>query len=450
VWWQPGDTRRSSPVTGLRHPIDREILRLALPAFGALVAEPLYVLADTAVVGHLGTTQLAGLGVASSILLTGYALFIFLAYGTTGAVARLRGAGDDHEAARQAIQGMWLALGLAGVVAVAVYALAPAMVGALGAEGGVRTNALVYLRISLFGLPALFLTMAGTGYLRGLQDTRTPLAVAVVTSIANLVIQLVLIYRFDQGIGASALATVLAQTGGATVYLVRVRSSARALGVSMRPDRVAIGRLAVVGRDLMIRTAALRASLLASTAVATRIGTADLAAHQVAFELWSFLALALDAVAIAGQAITGRLLGAGDADGAAASARRMLGWGASAGIGFAVLTVATRPWLPGWFSNDPEVVALAGFLLWWVAILQPINGVVFVLDGVLIGAGDLRYLARAMVISMLAFLAAAGAVVVTGAGIGWLWGAVAVLMGTRLLTLLPRLLGREWARTGAR
>ena len=450
MWWQPGDTRRSSPVTGLRHPIDREILRLALPAFGALVAEPLYVLADTAVVGHLGTTQLAGLGVASSILLTGYALFIFLAYGTTGAVARLRGAGDDHEAARQAIQGMWLALGLAGVVAVAVYALAPAMVGALGAEGGVRTNALVYLRISLFGLPALFLTMAGTGYLRGLQDTRTPLAVAVVTSIANLVIQLVLIYRFDQGIGASALATVLAQTGGATVYLVRVRSSARALGVSMRPDRVAIGRLAVVGRDLMIRTAALRASLLASTAVATRIGTADLAAHQVAFELWSFLALALDAVAIAGQAITGRLLGAGDADGAAASARRMLGWGASAGIGFAVLTVATRPWLPGWFSNDPEVVALAGFLLWWVAILQPINGVVFVLDGVLIGAGDLRYLARAMVISMLAFLAAAGAVVVTGAGIGWLWGAVAVLMGTRLLTLLPRLLGREWARTGAR
>ena len=228
--------------------LDRRILRLAFPAFLALVAEPLYVLADTAVVGHLGTPQLAGLGVASSILLTGYALFVFLAYGTTGSVARLLGAGRPAEAAGQAVQGLWLALGLALVVGVALFAAAPALVAALGAEGAVRTNALVYLRISLFGLPALFLTMAGTGYLRGRQDTRTPLVVAVTTSVANLAIQLVLIEGFDQGIGASALATVLAQTGGAAVYLWRVGSSARRLEVSLRPHGPSIRRLAVVGR----------------------------------------------------------------------------------------------------------------------------------------------------------------------------------------------------------
>ncbi len=428
---------------------DRQILRLAFPAFLALVAEPLYVLADTAVVGHLGTPQLAGLGVASSILLTSYALFVFLAYGTTGAVARLLGAGDRAEAARQAVQGLWLALGLAVIVGGVLVVAAPALVGALGAEGAVRSNALVYLRISLVGLPALFLTMAGTGYLRGLQDTRTPVVVAVATSVANLAIQLVLIEGFDQGIGASALATVLAQTGGAATYLWRVGSEARRLGVSLRPDRSAIRRLAMVGRDLVIRTAALRASLLAATAVATRIGTADVAAHQIAFELWSFLALALDAVAIAGQSLTGHALGAGDPEGARVAGRRMLQWGVAAGVVFAALIVALRPWLPEIFTDDPAVAALAAFLLWWVAVLQPVNGVVFVLDGILIGAGDTRYMAGAMVASMAAFLVAAGAVAVTGAGIGWLWAALAVLMVARLATLFTRFQTGAWAVPGA-
>ena len=428
---------------------DRRILRLAFPAFLALVAEPLYVLADTAVVGHLGTPQLAGLGVASSILLTGYSLFVFLAYGTTGTVARLLGSGDRAEAARQAVQGLWLALALAVAVAILLFASAPGLVGALGAEGAVRTNALVYLRISVLGLPALFVTMAGTGYLRGQQDTRTPVVVAVATAVFNLVVQLVLIEGFDQGIGASALATVLAQTGGAAVYLWRVVSSARALAVPLRPDLARVRRLAVVGRDLLVRTAALRVSLLAATAVATRIGTTDLAAHQIAFELWSFLALALDAVAIAGQSLTGYALGAGDAEGARAVGQRMLQWGLIAGVAFAAVVVALRPWLPGIFTDDPGVRALAGFLLWWVAVLQPVNGVAFVLDGILIGAGDLRYLAAAMVASMMAFLAAAGAVVLTGAGIGWLWAALAVLMGARVATLLARFRTGAWAVTGA-
>jgi len=413
------------------------------------VAEPLYVLVDTAVVGHLGTDELAGLGVASSVLLTSYFLFVFLAYGTTGAVARLVGAGEDREAARQGLQGMWLALLLSIVVGVVLAVAAPAIIDALGADGAVRTNALIYLRISLLGTPALFVTMAGTGYLRGLQDTRTPLAVAVGTSVVNLVVQLVLIYGFDFGIGASAASTVLAQTGGAAVYLHRVTRSARSLGVALGPDWGSIRRLARVGRDLFIRTAALRGSLLVATAVVTRMGRTETAAHQVAFEIWSFLALSLDAVAIAGQAITGRALGAGDVVGARRAGRRMLQWGFCAGVAGGLVVIGLRPWLGELFSDDPEVVVLAGFLMWWVALLQPVNGIVFVLDGLLMGAGDVRFLAQAMVGAFVAFVAAAGVVLATGAGVGWLWAALGVLMTARLVPLWRRFDHGAWAVTGA-
>ena len=199
----------------LRSPHDREIAALAVPALGALIAEPLYVLADTAVVGHLGTPQLGGLAVASSVLLTLYAVFIFLAYGTTAAVSRLLGAGDERAAAHQAVQSMWLALSIGVVVAVMGAALSGPLVTLMGADGAVRSNALVYLRISLVGVPAMLLVLAGTGYLRGLQDTRTPLAVALGTGLLNLALEVGLIYGLGFGIGASAASTVVAQTAAA-------------------------------------------------------------------------------------------------------------------------------------------------------------------------------------------------------------------------------------------
>jgi putative MATE family efflux protein len=447
---QPGwRSRAEEPATKLANSTDREILRLAVPAFGALVAEPLYVLADTAVVGHLGTDQLAGLGVASSVLLTSYFLFVFLAYGTTGAVARLLGAGEHREAARQGLQGMWLALLLSVVVGAALALAAPVVIGLLGADGAVRTNALIYLRISLLGTPALFVTMAGTGYLRGLQDTRTPLVVAVAASAVNLGIQLFLIYGLDFGIGASAASTVIAQTAGAAVYVSVVVRSTRTLGVSIRPDPASIRRLGRVGWDLFVRTAALRASLLVATAVVTRMGRIEVAAHQIAFEIWSFLALSLDAIAIAGQAITGRALGAADVEGAHRAGRRMLQWGVGSGVAGGLLVVALRPWLGDLFSDDRAVVALAGFLFWWVAALQPVNGLVFVLDGLLMGAGDVRFLARAMVGAFGVFAVAAVIVLVTGAGIGWLWAALALLMTARLIPLQRRFEEGAWAVAGA-
>lgn len=436
-------------MPGLRSPHDREIARLAVPALGALVAEPLYVLADTAVVGNIGTSQLAGLAVASSALLTGFAVFIFLAYGTTAAVSRLLGAGREGDAAHQALQGLWLAVVIGSVVAGLVIAAPGPIVSALGAEGAVRTNAEIYLRISAFGIPAQLLTFAGTGYLRGLQDTKTPLVVAVCAAVGNLVLELVLIEGFGFGIGASALSTVVAQLAGAGVYIAMVaRASARA-GVSWRPDWRVIGRLGRVGGDLLVRTLALRGALTLMTAVAARVGTADVAAHEVAFAVWSLLALALDAIAIAGQAMIGRFLGAEDPVTARGAGRRMLELGVAGGVAVGAVVLLLRPWVPDIFSDDPAVVHLAGFLLLWVAVLQPLNGVAFVLDGLLIGAGDMRFLAMAMVGALAVTIPAAGAVLVFDLGIGWVWFAVLVLMVSRVVPLGLRWRSGAWAVTGA-
>jgi putative MATE family efflux protein len=431
------------------HPDDREIAQLALPAFGALIAEPLYILTDTAIVGHLGTPQLGGLAVASGVLLTLYAVFIVLAYGTTAAVSRLLGAGHTREAAHQAVQSMWLAAGIGLAVGALGYVLSDALVDAIGADGSVRTNALVYLRISLLGVPAILLVMAGTGYLRGVKDTRTPLAVALGTALLNLGIEVVLIYGLDRGIGASALATVLAQNAAAGVYLRQVLRAARQQGAALAPDAASIRKLAVVGRDLLIRTAALRAALVVTTTVATRIGPVDVAAHEVAFQVWSFLGLGLDAIAIAGQAIVGHALGAGDGEAARSAGRRMIEWGVAAGVVSGLAVAVSRSALPHLFSGDAEVVALAGFLLVWVAALQPVNAVAFVLDGVLIGAGDMRFLAWAMAGAAAVFVPAALAVLATGAGIGWLWAALGLLMTTRAATLLARFASDRWIVLGA-
>ena len=430
-------------------PHDREILRLAVPALGALVAEPLYRLADTAVVGRLGTPQLGGLAIAVTALSTAYAVFIFLAYGTTSAVSRLLGAGDERRAAHQAVQGLWLATGIGVVLGLTGLVFAVPLVEVLGATGAVKTNALVYLRISLIGLPGTLIVLAGTGYLRGLQDTVFPLRVAILTATLNLVIEVVLVFGLDQGIGASALSTVVAEWTAATIYVVRIRGAVRVHAVRLSPDRRALRSLAVVGRDLFIRTAALRGSLTLATAVAARVGQDDLAAHQIAFEIWSFLALVLDALAIAGQAMIGRLLGAGEAGAARAAGRRMIEMGVIGGLAMGTAIVALRTVLPDVFTNDPAVAAITAFLLLWVGVLQPVNAVVFVLDGVLIGAGDMRFLAWAMVGAAAAFVPVVLMVPVLELGIGWVWAAIAVLMAARMIALSARFHSPAWQRTGA-
>ena len=432
-----------------RSPWDAEIGRLAVPAFGALIAEPLYVLADTAVIGHLGTAQLAGAAVAAAILVTGYAAFIFLAYGTTAAVARLVGAGQPAAAAHQAVQSCWLALLISAVLTPTGFAGAHTLVDWFGAGGAASAYGATYLRISVLGGPAMLVSYAATGYLRGRQNTRTPLLIAVGSAAGNLVLELVLIYGLGYGVGASAASTVIAQTAAAAVYLAGLRRAVRHLRVRLRPDRTAVGRLALVGGALLLRTIALRLALTAGTAVAARLGTVQVGAHQIAFEVWNTLALALDAVAIAGQALVGRLLGAGDAAGARAAANRMVEVGLLVGTVGGLALLALRTVLPYLFSDDPAVLRLAAFLLLYVAVMQPVNAVVFVLDGVLMGAGDMRFLAVAMVGVAVAFGLAAVVLVLTGAGIGWLWTALTGLMLARLATLVGRYRSDRWLILGA-
>jgi putative MATE family efflux protein len=428
---------------------DREILRLAVPAFFALVAEPVYLLTDTAIVGHLGTPQLAGLSAASAVLLSGYSIFIFLAYGTTAAVARLVGAGQPRRAADQAVQGIWLAA-LIGVALLAVGLLsARPLVSIFTHDEEVRAYALTYLRVSLLGAPAMLVTFAGVGYLRGLQDTRRPLAVAVATAVFNLVIEIVLIYGFDQGLGASALGTVLAQWLGAGAYLVWIGRAVRSHGVSLRPHAATIRSLARVGVDLFVRTVALRGSFTVAAVAAARTGTIELAAHEIAFQVMYLLALALDAIAIAGQSLVGRLLGAGDAHIARSAADRMIVWSVVLATVAGAVVLALRTALPHIFSDDDAVRALTAFLLVHTALIQPVNGAVFALDGILIGAGDQRFLAWAMVGAAAIFVPAVVAVRAVDAGIGWLWFALEMLMVARLVPLLARYRTGRWAITGA-
>ena len=328
-------------------------------------------------------------------------------------------------------------------------AAGPFLIRVLGGEGEVATNALVYLRISLLGVPALLVTMAGTGYLRGIQDARTPLVVAGSTAVGNLVLQVALIEGAGFGIGASALSTVVAQTAGAAVYLAKVGGAARHHGVRWGPDPVALRRLGRIGRDLLVRTAALRLAFAGSTAVAARLGVVPLAAHQVAFEITTFLSLVLDALAIAGQSLVSAALGRGDAGGARTTGRHILWWGLAAGsLAGAAVFVARVP-LAGLFSDDPAVEALTADLLVWVAVLQPIAGVVFALDGILIGAGDLRYLARAMTTAAVGFGLLAVVVLEADLSILWLWAALAALLLGRLLPLLVRFRRGRWAVVGA-
>lgn len=436
-------------IFSLRHPHDREILRLAVPAFGALVAEPLFLLADSAIVGHLGTPQLAGLGVAGAVLQTVVYLCVFLAYGTTAAVARQLGAGNDRAALEQGVDGIWLAAGLGLVLLGVGIPAAPLIVEAFGASGAVAPYAVTYLQISLFGTPSMLVVLAATGVLRGLQDTRTPLIVAGVGSAANVVLNIGLVYGAGLGIAGSALGTVLAQSGMATAFLVAVIRGARRHAASLRPDWPGIRAAGAAGVPLVVRTLTLRAVLVVAAIVATRQGDVALAAHQVAFTIWSFLALALDAVAIAAQAIVGRYLGASDVPGTRASTRRMMEWGVAAGIALGALVAVARPLYVPLFTPDPEVRALLAAVLLITAALQPIAGAVFVLDGVLIGAGDARYLAVAGVVTLLTFVPVAWAVLVSHAGLTGLWWAIGLWVLARLATLAVRAYGSAWLVTGA-
>ncbi|YAL83239.1 MATE family efflux transporter [Dermacoccaceae bacterium W4C1] len=433
----------------------REILGLAVPAFLTLVAEPLFLLADTAIVGHLGTAALAGLGVAGTALLTAAGVFVFLAYGTTALVARRIGAGQRREALAAGLDGIWLAAALGAVTAVLTAWLARPICSLFGAGPEVLHEATIYLRISAAGLPAMLVVLAASGVLRGFKDTRTPLIAAGIGFTANIGLNYLLVYPLGWGIAGSAWGTVLAQTGMAIGLLSVILRRARAEQARLRPHPGGVLVAARGGVPLLVRTLALRAAILATTWVAADLGEVSLAAHQVAMTVFSFMAFALDALAIAGQAITGTSLGAGDVQGTRAATRVMLWWGLLAGIVFGLGVLVLHRLLPPLFTPDPDVQSALSTALVVLAIGLPVAGLVFVLDGVLIGAGDATALAWLQVAVLAAYLpillvVREFAVDASGTtGLELLWWSFTAFMALRLLALGLRTRSGRWLVTGA-
>ena len=441
----PVDNSAPAPTRTL----DGRILALALPTFATLVSEPLLLLADSAVVGHLGTEPLAALALCSNVLNVLVGLSIFLAYGTTGTVARRLGAGDRLAALTGGLDGLVLAVLVGVLLAVALELVLPVVVGLYGTDPEVAALARRYLRIAALGLPSVLVLLAGTGVLRGLQDARTPLVVVVAANLANIALNVTLVYGVGLGIAGSALGTLLAQTGAAVAVVVVVVRRARESGAVLAARPSGVAAVARSGGWLVVRTALLQAAVTTNTVVAAALGSVALAAHQVVGGLWTLLAFALDAVAIAGQALIGSALGAGDRVLGRALTRRMLGWGVLSGVAFGLALVLARPAYVGLFTRDAQVQELVAGAVLVVAVQAPLAGVVYVLDGILIGAGDARYLALAGLVSLAVYLPVALAVRHLGVGLGWVWAAYAVFMTMRALTLGVRARGNAWIRVGA-
>jgi putative MATE family efflux protein len=430
----------------LRSPHDREILRFALPALGALAAEPLYILADTAIVGHLGRPQIAALGLAGTVLSGAFTIFNFLTYGTTAVVARASGAGQQERAARLAMQALWLSLAIGLALIVVAETVAGPLLQALGGHGRSGHFALVYFRIGALGLPAALIALAGQGYLRGVSNLRRPLEIVVAANVANLVLELVFVYVFHWGIAGSAGGTAIAQAAMGVAFVAEL---VRPHAESRRPSLREMAPMMRVGRQILVRTTALYASFLVAASVLARVGDAQLGAHQIAMQLFYFLAFLLDAIAIAGQVIVGRMLGAGDAGGAHEAAVRMIGWSVAIGAVFAAVLLPLGDVIPRAFSGDPAVLHQTRLVWPLFALMQPLAGAAFALDGILIGASDTSYLMWSMLAaSCLVFIPIAVLSLVEGWGIVGVWIGLVSLIATRLVLLGTRFAGRRWAVVG--
>ena len=419
-----------------RRRFDGEIRRLALPALGALAADPLVSLVDTAFVGRIGVNALGSLAVAAAVFGVAFALFNFLAYGTTPLVARVVARDDVAAAGRVSVAAGVTGLVLGVATAALLIPAGGSILSLMGASDQTLDGATTYLRIRALALPAVMLVTVAHGVFRGFQDTRTPLVVTLGLNLINLVLDPILIFGFGAGIAGAAWATVVAQWAGAVWFVTLMWRRRTDLGLAARrPGRSEVRSLLGAGRALVIRTGALLAVLTIATAVAARVGTAQVAAHQVMFQVWLFLTLVLDALAIAGQAMIGKTFGVAVED-AAAISRRLLVLGVWSGAALGLVLLLVAPWLPGWFTDDAGVLDSLRGVYPFLIVMQPLNALVFVCDGIIIGAADFAYLARSMVVSSVVGLVALSLVLPMGWGLAGVWWAIVVLMIGRAATLL--------------
>ncbi len=376
-------------------------------------------------------------------------LSVFLAYGTTATVARRIGAGDRAGALAGGLDGLSLGLIIGAVTALVLVPGAPVILSWYGASPEVTALGAGYLRIVALGLPAQMLMLASTGVLRGLQDTRTPLQVVVTVNLLNIVLNVVLVLGLGFGIEGAAAGTAAAQWVGASIMAGLVLRGAAREGVRLRPHPGGVLAAARLGGWLVLRNGALQAALALTTLTAASLGTVALAAHQVVATVWALVAHGLDALAIAAQAMVGLRLGGDDTAAARGVLGRVLAWGVGFGAVIGVVLALTRTPLARLFGTDVAVQDAAAAALLVLALAAPIGAIAFQFDGILIGAGDARFLALAGLATTAVYAPLAFAVMSTGAGLTWLWAAYTVWLVARSVALGRRTRGTTWMRTGA-
>ncbi|WP_405165824.1 MATE family efflux transporter [Nocardia sp. NBC_01499] len=462
-----GDGRESelvaavSPATSIEGPVlaprdpaaeagPGRILGLALPTLGVLVAEPIYLLFDLAVVGRLGALALAGLAVGGLILAQASSQLTFLSYGTTARAARRHGAGDERGAVAEGVQATWLAVVVGLLILVLVQVFAKPLTSVIAGGGDIAAEALTWVRVALFGVPLILISMAGNGWLRGVQETRRPLIYVVAGLGVSGVLCPVLVHGL---LGAprlelpgSAVANVAGQLVMAGLFLnalVRER-------VSLAPHWSVMRAQLVLGRDLIARSLAFQACFVSAAAVAARFGAASVAAHQLVLQLWNFLALTLDSLAIAAQTLVGAALGAGDARGARGLAGRVTRWSEIFALVLAACFAVGAGIIPKLFTDDPDVLDRTHVAWWFFVCIIPVAGIVFALDGVLLGAGDAAYLRTSTLgAAILGFLPFIWLSLAFDWGIAGIWTGLVAFMVLRLVAVSWRAWSGQWAQVGA-
>ncbi|MFL0291280.1 MATE family efflux transporter [Mycobacterium sp. SMC-18] len=425
----------------------RRIAGLAFPALGVLAAEPIYLLLDTAVVGRLGALPLAGLAVGGLILSLVGSQLTFLSYGTTSRSARSFGAGDRAGAVGEGVQATWLALALGVLIVVVVQALAPFLLTAIaGSRGGIAETALPWLRVAILAVPAILMSMAGNGWLRGVQDTVRPLRYVLVGVGISAVLCPVLVFGWlglpRLGLTGSAVANLVGQWIAAALFGYALLSER--VSLRLRPD--VLRAQLTMGRDLVLRSLAFQVCFLSAGAVAARFGAAAVAAHQVVLQLWNFLALVLDSLAIAAQSLVGAALGAGEPAHAKTVARRVTVYSAAAATALAAAFAVGSGVLPAVFTADHAVRDQIGIPWWFMVAQLPIAGVVFALDGVLLGAGDAKFMRNATLISgLVGFLPLIWLSLAFGWGLAGIWSGLSTFLVLRLVFVGWRALSGRWA-----
>lgn len=414
----------------------RQIFALALPALGVLAANPLYLLLDTAVVGRLGTAELAALAAGAAIQSTVTTQLTFLSYGTTARSSRLYGAGKREGAVAEGVQATWVAVVVGLCLSTLIWTLAQPIAYWLTNDTDTSIAAASWMRVAALAIPLTLIIMAGNGWMRGVQNTRLPLKLTLAGLIPGAVLLPILVDRF--GLVGSAIANVIGMGIAAALFLIVLVREHSQSGGGWAPNWSIISQQLVLGRDLILRSLSFQISLLAAAAVAGRFGVAVLAAHQIMLQLWNFLTLVLDSMAIAAQTLTGAALGTGQIERAKSVGVQAARYSTIFGLVLAaVFAVLARP-IQSVFTQDAAVFAELT-VPWWLLIAMIVTGgVVFALDGVLLGASDAAFLRNLTITSVLGTF-----VPITLLSVQFGWGLTGIWAG-HLASVLLRLAGVVW------